>query len=116
SAVDVDAGAGDERSALACEEGDRRADFVGPAVTPEGRSAFLHVREGAVGRIHFGVDRAGLDHVDGDALGPEIARPTAGISGHGGFRSGVVGYPGPRRRRRGAGAYRDDAAAFDHDL
>src|SRR5206468_3635641 len=56
------------------------------------------------------------DHVDGDALGPEVARPTAGVGGHGGFRSGVVGYPGPRRRRRGAGAYRDDAATFGHDL
>src|SRR5207237_2588524 len=92
------------------------ADFVGATVTSEGRSRLLHVREGAVGRIHFGVDRAGLDHVDGDALGPEIARPTAGVFGHGGFRSGVVGYAGPRRRGRGAGAYRNDATTFGHDL
>src|SRR5437870_13699510 len=96
SAVDVDAGAGDECRALACEECDRRADLLGAAVTSEGRSRLLQVRERAVGRIHLRVDRARLDHVDSDALGSEVARPTTGVRGHGGFRGGVVANAGPR--------------------
>src|SRR4051812_9343786 len=111
SAVDVDAGPGDERRPLACEEGDRRADFFGTAVASEGSSRLLHFSERAVGRIHLRIDRTRLNDIDGNAFGPEVSRPAAGVRGDGGLRRRVVGDAGPWRRAGGAGADRDDATA-----
>ena len=53
----------------------------------------------AGGRVHVGVGGAGLHDVDGDALGPGIARPALGVGGHSGLGGRVVGDAGVRRTR-----------------
>src|SRR5258705_7994625 len=64
----------DVRGLGACDERHQRRDFVHAAVPVERRNGLLRNRPFARGRIEFGVDRARLDVVDGDAAVSDLAR------------------------------------------
>jgi hypothetical protein len=66
-----------------------------------------------VGRVHVGVDGAGLDDVDGDAARAEFPRQALGEGGQRGLRQRVDRQPGPARDPVGEVASDvDDAAAL----
>ena len=67
-------------------------------------------------RVHVGVDRARLQHVDGDATGAEVTRRALGVADDGSLGGDIVGEAGERGAGRNIGADRDDAAAFTHQL
>src|ERR1700761_2041679 len=91
AAVDVENGAGDERSFGARQKEHAGCDLFRPAKTLKCVFLALGFSEvAAVLRIHIRVDRARLHHVHGDAAGPEIARRTLGVADDGCLAGHVI--------------------------
>lgn len=64
-----------------------------------------------VGAEHVGLDAAGGDGVDGDALGARVGGEGAREAFHGGFGAGVQCVVGDAGHGGGNGGHEDDAAA-----
>ena len=117
AAIDIEHRAGHEGGFGAGEEHDAGRHFLRLAEALQGVQAALRLGElAAILRIHLGVDRAGLHHVDGDAARAEVARRALGVADDGSLAGDVVG----KTREGGAigehGADGDDAAAFAHQF
>src|SRR6478609_9943731 len=94
TAVGEEVGPGDVARFRAREIGYEARDFFGLAVPAEGHVGAERVGERAVGRVHVGVHRAGLDVVDGDLARAEVAGESAGEAGDGSLGQGVDGAAG----------------------
>src|SRR5258708_6478150 len=117
AAIDIEHRAGHERCAGAGEEHDAGGDFFRGAVALQRMLRALGFGEGAaVLRVHVGVDRARLQHVDRNAARAEVARCALAVADDRSLAGGVVG----KARERGAGGDArtdgDDTSAFAHQL
>ena len=118
AAIDVEHRSGYERGFGAGEEHVRRLRFL-PAVPKRCSACCLRWSVGEVAvvvRVHVGVDRARLQHVDGDAARAEVARRALGVADDSSLGGRVVGKARERCAGRDIGADRDDAAAFADQL
>src|SRR5690349_1693615 len=82
AAIDGQARAGDVASLWPSDEGDHCRDVVYPAVALQRRIHDLWRRPVASGGVEVGVDRAGLDVVDGDAARADLTGETLGEHFH----------------------------------
>ena len=98
AAIDIEHRAGHERGIGAGEEHDAGGDLFRGAVTLQRVLRALGFGEGAVLRVHVGVDRARLQHVDGDAARAEVARGALAVADDRGLAW--------RRNRQGPGTRR----------
>src|SRR3569623_36803 len=85
--------------------GPARGDLFSRAVTLLRVLRALGLRERSVLRVHVGVDRTGLQHVDGDAARTEVARCALRVADNRSLGGGVVGHAG---KRGASGAARTD--------
>src|SRR6185369_12502329 len=116
AAIHRDARAGDVTGVLARQKRYGRADFFRSPESAERHARLLHGSEIAIRRVHVGIDGTWVNHIHGDALRTQIARPATRVSRHCAFSRRIVGDAGPRRGDRGHGTDGDDATALGHQL
>lgn len=73
AAIYIQDSAGDEGGGGAGKEGDRGGDLFRLAIASQSDEGFLPFGGRAVVRVHFRGDGTGLDELDGDVAGAEVA-------------------------------------------
>src|SRR4051794_767232 len=97
AAIDIEYRAGHERGLGAREEQHACGNFLGPSEALQRMLLALRLCElAAVFRVHVGVDRARLQHVDGDAAWPKIPGSTLRVADDRGLGGDVLGKAGKR--------------------